>query len=87
MSTEEHTEADGGLSGLTGELCVEPIAWKYELGHYADHEPCTGVVLRKDELSPCIPGNRITWTPIYRASDLVHNAISTPSGVQLGELK
>ena len=71
MSNDKQTEADGGLSGLTGELCdAQPIAWKYELGHYCDHEPDSGVVLRKEDLSPCIPGNRITWTPIFKVDDM-----------------
>ena len=44
-----------------------PSAWKFKIKPYCDHGYCSGVVLKKSDISPYIPQDKITWTPLYEA--------------------
>lgn len=45
--------------------CGNPAAWKFKIDPYCGRGYCSGVVLSKDDLSPYIPKDKITWTALY----------------------
>lgn len=43
----------------------EPTAWMGEIEAYADHRAEVLVVRSKSEVSPCVPRDKIRWTPLF----------------------
>lgn len=44
---------------------LQPTAWMGEIEAYADHAHEVLVVRSKSEVSPCVPRNKIRWTPLF----------------------